>query len=113
SSWSGCGIGVGDVTGDGRADVAISVCGNQPNAFIDVFPQTPNGTIGAVQVHNSLDIPDPIVIRDVNADGRNDIVDLHGGWNNAGVYLQTANGTLGSEALYPIPYASWYEPKGL
>lgn len=31
----------------------------------------------------------------------------HGGWLAVGVYLQQPNGTLGPEATFSTPYASW------
>ncbi len=111
SIWSACGIGVGDVTGDGADDAAISICANRPNALLNVFPQV-GGKLGAPTVYNSYDIPEPLVVADMNGDNQGDMVTLHGGWMQAGVYLQEA-GVLGLESLFPIPYASQYKPKGL
>jgi uncharacterized protein DUF11 len=41
------------------------------------------------------------------------VVTLHGGWNQAGVYVRQAGGGLAAEDLYAIPYASHYEAQGL
>lgn len=109
--WPACGISVGDVTGDGRDDVTMSICGNQPNALLNVFPQA-GGRLRDPVVYSSYDIPEPVAVADMNGDDLGDVVTLHGGWNRAGVYLQEA-GALGSESLFPIPYASHYDPKGL
>jgi hypothetical protein len=109
--WIACGIAVGDVTGDGSDDAAISICANQPNALLNVFPQV-GGKLGAPTVYNSYDIPEPLVVADMNLDNLGDVVTLHGGWMQAGVYLQEVGG-LGPESLFPIPYASQYKPKGL
>jgi hypothetical protein len=106
------GIGVGDVTGDGRADVVASFGGNRPSSSIAVFPQNAGGTLGGPVVHTSYDIPEPVEVADVDLDGRDDVVTLHGGWNRAGVYAQVA-GSLAPEDLYAIPYASHYSPHGL
>jgi Domain of unknown function DUF11/FG-GAP-like repeat len=106
------GIGVGDVTGDGRADVVASYGGNSPNARVAVFAQNAGGTLDAPVAHSSYDIPEPVEVADVDLDGRDDVVTLHGGWNRAGVYAQAA-GTLAPEDLYAIPYASHYSPHGL
>ena len=108
-----CGIGVGDVTGDGKRDVLATVCGNTPGSLINVFRQNASGTLDAPVVYASFDIPEPVEVADVDGDGRQDAVTLHGGWEAAGVYLQQGAGTLGAESLYDIPYASHYEPKGL
>ncbi len=107
------GIGLGDVTGDGRNDVVVSYGGNRPGATIGVFPQTSSGTLGPLVTYASYDIPEPVEVGDVDLDGRADVVTLHGGWLDAGVYRQTAGGGLAAEELYPVPYASHYGPNGL
>jgi hypothetical protein len=107
------GIGLGDVTGDGPKDVVVSYGGNRPSARIGVFPQTAAGTLGALIPYASYDIPEPVEVGDVDLDGRADVVTLHGGWNDAGLYRQTTGGVLAPEELYPIPYASHYKTHGL
>ena len=107
------GIGVGDVNGDGRNDVVASYGGNSPTAFIGVFSQTAGGVLTGPASHTSYDIPEPVEVADLDLDGRDDIVTLHGGWNEAGVYRQLPDGSLSTETLYPIPYASQYDPHGL
>jgi FG-GAP-like repeat len=107
------GIGLGDVTGDGRNDVVASYGGNSPGSAIAVLAQTAGGTLGAPTSYPSYDIPEPVDVADLDLDGRADVVVLHGGWLKAGVYRQQADGTLGSEALYTLPYASHYNPHGL
>lgn len=107
------GIGLGDVTGDGRADVVATIGGNQPGSLVNVFAQLPNGTLANPVVYPAYDIPEPVEVADVNGDGRGDVIALHGGWLQAGVYCQDAQGALLPETLYPIPYASHYSSKGL
>ena len=107
------GIGVGDVTGDGRSDVVASYGGNRPGSSVAVFAQTAAGTLAPPARYPSYDIPEPVDVADVDLDGRADVVTLHGGWNRAGLYRQSASGGLGAEELYAIPYASHYEPHGL
>jgi uncharacterized protein DUF11/VCBS repeat protein len=107
------GVGIGDLTGDGREDVVVSFGGNRPSSNLAVFPQTTSGTLGAPVVSPSYDIPEPVEVADVDRDGRPDVVTLHGGWNRAGVYLQQPGGGIGSEDLYEIPYASHYGAEGL
>jgi hypothetical protein len=107
------GIGVGDVTGDGRNDVVASYGDNSPGSALAVFAQTDSGTLAAAVSYPSYDIPEPVDVADVDLDGRADAVTLHGGWLDAGVYRQLAGGALAPEDLYPIPYASHYNPHGL
>jgi len=107
------GVAVGDVNGDGRNDIVVTYGGNQPLSKIGVFYQNGAGGLNPVASFDSLDIPESVRIADVNRDGRADIIVLHGGWTKAGVYLQSADGSLQAEELYFIPYASSYQPQGL
>ena len=106
------GIDTGDVTGDGRADVVATSGGNRPASVVQVFAQAVGG-LAAPRTYASYDIPEPAVVADVDGDGRKDVVVAHGGWNRIGVYRQSPDGTLADEALYAVPYASHYDPRGL
>jgi hypothetical protein len=107
------GIGVGDTDGDGRSDIAASYGGNSPSARMALWRQLPDGSLDLPVIHDSYDIPEPVEIADLDLDGRADVVTLHGGWLQAGVYLGRADGWLQQEQLYPIPYASHYNVHGL
>lgn len=107
------GIGVGDTNGDGRADIAASYGGNSPSSRVALWTQLADGTLDLPVIHGSYDIPEPVEVADLDLDGRADVVTLHGGWMQAGVYLGRASATLDIEQLYPIPYASHYNPHGL
>ena len=107
------GIGIGDVTGDGRKDVLASYGGNRPSSTIAVLAQTAAGALAPPTSYPSYDIPEPVEVADVDLDGRADVVTLHGGWNEAGLYRQQPGGALGAEELSAIPYASHDEPHGL
>jgi hypothetical protein len=107
------GIGIGDVNGDSLQDVVVSYGGNQPNSHIAVFAQNGAGPLDPAYSLLSHDIPEPVQVHDVNGNGLDDVVVLHGGWMKMGVYLQKPDGTLSAEELYPIPYASHYNPHGL
>ena len=107
------GVGVGDVNGDGRQDVVASHGGNGPSAQLAIFLQGAGGALQPSFNLPSLDIPGPVAVADLNGDGRDDVVTLHDGWLAMGVYLQGSGGSLGTETLYTIPYASWYNSHGL
>ena len=107
------GIGIGDVTGDGRNDVVASYGGNRPSSSIAVFAQTTLGTLASPVSYPSYDIPEPVEVADLDRDGRADVLTVHGGWNAAGVYRGSAGGGLSAEELSALPYASHYEPHGL
>lgn len=108
------GIAVGDTNGDGFADVVASHGGNRPNSWLAIFQGNESGTLETSPINfPSHDVPEPVEIADLDLDGDLDIVTLHGGWSQAGVYRQQPGGSMGYEELYPIPYASHYEPHGL
>ncbi len=110
---NGKGLEVADVTGDGRQDAVLSIGGNRPGSLLNVFAQNAAGTLNPPVVYPSYDIPEPVEALDMDEDGRTDVMTLHGGWEEAGFYLQRPNGTLGVEALFGVPYSSHYNAKGL
>ena len=108
------GIGVGDVTGDGRNDVVASYGGNSPTGRLGVFAQSPAGTLIAPPVsYQSYDIPGALEVSDVDRDGRPDAVVVHEGWLRVGLYRGQAGGQLGGEDLYPVPHSNGGNPHGL
>ncbi|HSJ85664.1 MAG TPA: VCBS repeat-containing protein, partial [Anaerolineales bacterium] len=111
SSCLAHGVGAGDLTGDGLADVVVSYGGNQPSSQLAVFVQSATGSLQPSVSYAAYDIPEPVEVADVNLDGRADALTLHGGWYRAGVFLQQ-NGALSPYSLYAIPYASHYKSQG-
>src|SRR3954451_12280572 len=106
------GIGVGDVTGDGRVDVVAAYGGNKPQSRLAVFAQTSVGLLASPVSYPVYDIPTAVEVADLDKDGRGDVVTLHSAWLRAGVSLGRSDGTLAAEDLYPLPYGS-YDPHGL
>lgn len=107
-------VAIGDITGDGRAEVLATYGGIGPLAKIAVFTQKPEGMFALTTNYTSYDTPGSIAIADLDMDGRLDAVVLHNGTSKAGVYLQNQSGGLADEQLFTdSPYAVNYYPQGL
>ena len=106
---------IGDVTGDGRADLVVTVGGNTPKSKLNLFIQQSDGSLPSTpQVVDAYDYPSAIAIADVNHDGRNDVAALHDGYPVLTLYLQQADGSLGSYESYPLsPSTATYSPDSL
>lgn len=113
--WYAWGADTSDFNGDGRLDVVVSLVSNRP-AGIGIYLAKPDGTYSLDQVLESYDIPEPIVLADLDGNGLDDIVTVHGGWYKMGYYLQGPNGfepeTLVSVAISSFP-TSHYRNDGL
>jgi FG-GAP-like repeat len=95
-----------DVNADGSIDLvagagALVVLFNHGGTF-DKSIQVPGGGL-----------TEAIRIGDVNMDGYDDAVVVHGGSLSAGVLTRAPSGGLNGELLFPLPYASHYSPQGL
>jgi type VII secretion-associated serine protease mycosin len=101
---------VGDVTGDGRADI-VAVNRTNP-AAVTVYPQQPDGSTGGPVTRSVANSPRAVDVSDVNGDGRHDIVVAHG-MSGVGVALQQADGSLGTETVYPAPLWPSFGPAQL
>lgn len=102
------GIGIGDVNGDGHADIVASGGGNSPSSCIMIFLSNSEGRFREPIYLKSYDIPQTLRVADIDGDQRADVIVAHGGWEALGVYLQDESGSLTQERLFPIPYASHY-----
>jgi hypothetical protein len=109
ASWGSVGgVAIGDVNGDGHADVIASSGGNSPGSCIMIFHGDGTGSFAPPVYLVSYDIPQTLRVADIDGDGLDDVIVAHGGWMALGVYLQQANGSLAPERLFPLPYASHY-----
>lgn len=106
------GIAATDINGDGTRDLVVSQAWNSPEARLIVLFNH-GGTFDQFVNVPSYDIPESIQVADINMDGVDDVVVVHGGWNRAGVYERLSSGGLAPEMLLPIPYASHYGPQGI
>ena len=118
------GSAVGDSTDDGRADVVVSYNGSPTGAFIARLLQNGQGTLAPAVTYGTAGNPGPLVVADVDPDGRKDILVLHKNSGQLGVYQQGPGGglvlvddTVGSSTPYerrsPIPITADYGPQAL
>jgi hypothetical protein len=96
------GAAVGDISGDGYPDVALTYGGNRPGSKILVY-DFKHGSTAQTDSYTAYDIPTAVEIGDVNGDGRQDVVALHAGWNAVSVFTQTVEGTLAPYQLFSLP----------
>jgi hypothetical protein len=99
-SFSPGGIGipalaVGDINGDGRADLLFSIDDGLGNLGIHVYLQQENGTLqpGPV-ISTGHGITTGIYVADLNGDGRADVIVAGGDGPGISVRYQNADGTL-------------------
>jgi hypothetical protein len=85
--------------------IAFATDGNQPESMLGLFSWSAamNGFVGP-SYQKLYDIPDGMVVADVDGDGRSDVVVMHAGWQNVSVFRAAPGGGLAAEELYPIPY---------
>ncbi|WP_181368962.1 T9SS type A sorting domain-containing protein [Flavobacterium pallidum] len=108
------GIALGDLSNDGKIDIAASRGGNSPSAKITILKQNPATQLMNTPVSiSAYDIPEPIEIGDMNNDGKNEIVTAHGGWNSLSCYTQNTSGMYSGYYAFPISYASHYNRQGM
>jgi hypothetical protein len=104
-------VAVGDLNGDGRADLAATAGGNRPTD-IAVFRQAADGTLSTALPLPTYDVPVAARIVDVDGDDRLDLVVSHSGWSTVGVYLQRTDGTLAPEERHESS-GGWWNPEAM
>ncbi|HKX63417.1 MAG TPA: VCBS repeat-containing protein [Verrucomicrobiae bacterium] len=106
----GQGLGVGDLNSDGRKDVAVS---GFLAAHVRLWMQQNDGTLALTTTNSTYAVPETLAVTDVDLNGKDDIVVLHGGGQQVGVYFQTNTAAFTVENLFEIPYVSDYSTHGL
>ncbi|MCC6279375.1 MAG: T9SS type A sorting domain-containing protein [Saprospiraceae bacterium] len=106
------GIGVGDLNNDGKNDLVTTSPWNTPIANLNLWIQGNNG-LAAPSVRQSYDIPEPVVVTDINCDGHDEIVVVHGGWLRMSVYNGLPAGEYSYYVQFDIPNSSHFNAKGL
>jgi hypothetical protein len=93
----GRGIAAGDFDHDGMLDVVVSRNVNAPRAALARFRQTSANVLVPETVWKTYDKASELVGRDMDGDGRDDLLILHEGWNSVGYQRQIP--AVGASAL--------------
>jgi fibronectin type 3 domain-containing protein len=88
-------VAIGDITGDGRADVVVGLDG----FGVQVFPQTSAGTLGAPTLAGYSDTR-LIRLGQLNGDGRLDVASV--GRSSVAVFYNDGQGALKPPSTYPV-----------
>ncbi|MEU6072804.1 VCBS repeat-containing protein [Micromonospora sp. NPDC047074] len=103
------GAAVGDVTGDGRVDLVMTVNGNMPDSAVQVFAQGSGGLTATPVRHPAYESAAGLAIGDLTGDGRADLVVAHSNWAAVSVHLQRSDGTLGGYTTNSVDAVGWQE----
>ncbi|HEY5803054.1 MAG TPA: VCBS repeat-containing protein [Lysobacter sp.] len=94
------GVAIADFDNDGRNDVAVTEWQNSPTR-IRIYGQLTNGELGLRQTLPSYDIPASLTAKDLDRDGRPDLVVGHNSWFSVGYYTQQ-DGDFGVERRFGV-----------
>ena len=89
---------IGDVNGDGLDDIVVANTEELPTDTL-IFPQLSSGGFGTANAVASYPNAGQPLLADMNNDGRKDLVVTHDPFGYVGLYLQQADGSLGTEQL--------------
>lgn len=106
------GIAVGDLNNDGLTDVAVAHYANAPRSKMFVWYQNTSGLLDGPDAINAYDCMEPVEIADLNHDGKNEIIAVHGGGLKVSCFEQDAAHSF-TTAMFTIPYATHYTEHGL
>ena len=97
--WVGAAYAIGDFNDDGLNDFMLSREGNAPDAKYIYLRQDARGLFPQLREWSAYDSPQELISADMNNDGMDDLLVVHGGWSSIGYHEQTWQG-LGPEIKY-------------
>jgi hypothetical protein len=98
-------IAIGDVNNDGRNDIIGTRAGNMPDAKLVVWIQDPlTNAFGSAYHIPAYEVPDAIIIDDLDCNGMNEIIVAHGSWSGVTIYSQDTTGGYSGYRRYVTPY---------
>jgi hypothetical protein len=107
------GFGVGDIDGDGRAEIALTHGGNYPRSKVTIFDVEPDGTLTIGTTHTISDIPGSVAVADFDRDGFDDVAIIHGGTTTLTVLYGSTVGLTSTEYLHVASSGGTYYPHAL
>ncbi len=105
--WGGDAAGVGDFNNDGRDDLAIA----SDQTVVKLYLQDPTGALVYDHSFETAEFPNAIRGHDLDLDGREDLLILHGG-GAISFFLQSADGLVPGPVLSG-PYATHLNTQGM
>jgi hypothetical protein len=95
-------VAIGDITGDGQADVVVGVDG----LGIQVFPQLADGSLGSPALTPTQD-SFKIRVGQLDGDGFLDVAGIDWGTTTVGVLINDGNGGLSAPVEYPAQHGGY------
>lgn len=97
--WVGAAYAIGDFNQDDLPDFMLTRDGNAPDAaYIHLAQDAQHGFVQQRE-WAAYDAPEDLISADMNGDGRDDLLVVHGGWHSIGYQQQTWKG-LDTEVKY-------------
>lgn len=90
-AWSPT-VEVADIDGDDVVEVLVARKCNNPCAAIQVMRQRANGYLEMAEELPSMDLPTAIIAKDIDGNGRLDLLTAHSGWSSIGRYMGREDG---------------------
>lgn len=107
------GLAIADTNSDGRRDILTTTASSGASRGLYVFEQRSDGTL-TVPPRDvpTYAMPEVTLAADLDHNGYEDILVLHGGWYALGYYMQDHSGLAAEQHVW-VPYATHYNPHGM